>query len=101
MNAIDQAIQTAADALAAVPPAPSRTDRYMARVEARLADLAQAEQRRFLLEQLDTWECRYGRFVATEGRSEPVTDPSDPPQAGDFLNTLCALRKRLGEVEPC
>jgi hypothetical protein len=43
---------------------------------------------------IEDWEKRYARFVATEGRSEPVADAADPPDAADFLLTLTALATR-------
>ena len=72
-----------------------RATRFIARLDDHLRTLADDSSRRaFLDRQLEGWEHRYARFVATEGASEPVADPADPPQAADFLLTITALAAR-------
>lgn len=72
-----------------------RAARFLARLDDRLPALADNAQRRdFLDQQLAGWEYRYARFIATDGASEPVVDPADPPQAGDFLLTITGLAAR-------
>lgn len=72
-----------------------RTARFIARLDGYLPTLADDPARRaFLDRQLEGWEYRYSRFVATEGASEPAADPSNPPQAADFLLTITALAAR-------
>jgi len=39
---------------------------------------------------------RYSRFLASEGASEVVLHPADPPQAADFLLTIAGLARRRG-----
>jgi hypothetical protein len=80
-----------------------RTARFLARLDDHLPTLADdAARRAFVDRQLAGWECRYARFVATEGASEPVTDPADPPQAADFLLTITGLAARSGGFAvPC
>jgi hypothetical protein len=74
---------------------PDRTQRFLTRVDAHLPSLAgSAARRAFLDRQIDGWEHRYARFIATDGTSEPTTDPSDPPQAADFLLTIMGLATR-------
>jgi hypothetical protein len=74
---------------------PDRTRRFLARLDAHLPSLADAESRRtFLDRQIEGWEHRYGRFLATDGASEPITDAADPPQAADFLLTIMGLATR-------
>ena len=71
-----------------------RTARYLARVDAYLPTLADAGTRRtFIDRQIEAWERRYARFVATEGGAQPA-DGRDPPQAADFLMTITALAVR-------
>jgi hypothetical protein len=84
------------DAGSAAPRrAADRATRFIARVDAHLATLADhAARRTFLDRQLEGWERRYARFMATEGESEPTADPTDPPQAADFLLTITALAAR-------
>jgi hypothetical protein len=53
-----------------------------------------AARRRFLDGQLEGWEHRYARFVATQGASEFAASAGDPPQAADFLLTITALAAR-------
>jgi hypothetical protein len=72
-----------------------RSTRFIARVDAHLPTLADDAARRVFLErQLEGWERRYARFIATEGESEHATVPADPPQAADFLLTITALAAR-------
>jgi hypothetical protein len=73
----------------------SRTDRFMARIDAHLATLPESKRRPFLAKQLWEWESRYTKFQTTDGDSEPVTDPADPPMATDFVLTICCLSERL------
>jgi len=76
-------------------PGPDRTQRFLIRIDAHLPSLADSAARRaFLDRQVDGWEHRYARFIATDGTSEPTTDPSDPPQAADFLLTIMGLATR-------
>jgi hypothetical protein len=71
-----------------------RTARYLARVDAHLPTLADPGARRaFIDRQIEAWERRYARFVATEGGSQPAGG-HDPPQAGDFVMTIAALAAR-------
>ena len=82
-------------ASAATSRAADRTTRFIARVDAHLATLADhAARRAFLDRQLEGWERRYAGFMATEGEAEPTADPTDPPQAADFLLTITALAAR-------
>lgn len=53
-----------------------------------------AARRVFLDGQLEGWEHRYARFVATQGASEFAASAGDPPQAADFLLTISALATR-------
>ena len=70
----------------------SRTERYMARVKAYLPALASdAVRRDFISCEIDKWEERYTRFIATEGASHRLSDASDQPTACDFIETLAAL----------
>jgi hypothetical protein len=72
-----------------------RATRFITRLDDHLRTLADdAARRAFLDRQLEGWEHRYARFVASEGDSEPVADPTDPPQAADFLLTITALAAR-------
>jgi hypothetical protein len=72
-----------------------RTARFVARLDGYLLTLADdAARRAFLDRQLEGWEYRYSRFVATEGASEPTADRSNPPQAADFLLTITVLAAR-------
>jgi hypothetical protein len=75
--------------------AAGRVTRFIARVDAHLPTLADDAARRALLDlQLEGWERRYARFVASDGDSEPMIDAADPPQAADFLLTLTGLAAR-------
>jgi hypothetical protein len=72
-----------------------RAARFLARLDRHLSLLADEPARcGFLERQLEGWEHRYARFVATDGASEPVRDPADPPQASDFLLTIAGLAAR-------
>jgi hypothetical protein len=76
-------------------PAADRATHYIARMDAHLPTLADDAARLvFLDRQLDGWERRYARFIATEGSSEPVNVASDPPQAADFLLTIVGIAAR-------
>src|SRR5215470_2176840 len=84
---------------AGVPPraaTPSdRVQRFLARLDTQLPIIADLRSRRaFLDRQLEGWERRYARFIATEGASEPAADALDPPQAADFLLTIVGLAAR-------
>jgi hypothetical protein len=71
---------------------PTRTSRYMRRVEAHLPVLHDDSARRdFISREMDKWEERYARFVATEGDSHRSGDDSDQPSAFDFTETIAAL----------
>ena len=78
-----------------------RANRFLARLDAHLPTMSDYVTRRAFLDlQLAGWEYRYARFIATEGASEPVLHPMDPPQAADFLLTITGLAARriaLGE----
>jgi hypothetical protein len=72
-----------------------RAMRFIARTDAHLPTLPDDAARRIFLDrQLDGWERRYARFVASEGCSEPAAVPADPPQAADFLLTIIGLATR-------
>jgi hypothetical protein len=74
---------------------PERSQRFLARLDAHLTTIAvPAARRAYLDRQIDGWEHRYARFIATDGASEPVTDAADPPQAADFLLTIMGLTAR-------
>ena len=76
-----------------------RTSRFIARVDAYLPN--DAARRAFLDDQIEGWEHRYARFVATQGVSEFVASAGNPPHAADFLLTISALaarRSALGQV---
>jgi hypothetical protein len=85
-----------ADATASADaPSSDRAARFIARLDGHLRTLADDLARRAFLEsQVEGWEYRYARFIATEGASEPVANPADPPQAADFLLTITALAAR-------
>ncbi len=72
---------------------PSRTDRYMARVEQHLLTFPRLSDKiGFLDTQIERWDRESERFEETEGRSHPGAT------AFDFAETtaaLCALRGRL------
>ncbi len=71
-----------------------RTARYLARVDEHLPVLADAAARRAFIDgQIERWERRYARFVASEGGGEPAGD-RDPAQAADFLMTITGLAAR-------
>jgi hypothetical protein len=72
-----------------------RASRFLSRIDAHLPELRDNEARRLFLDrQIEGWECRYSRFLATDGASESVANPTDPPQAADFLLTIGGLAKR-------
>jgi hypothetical protein len=76
-----------------------RVQRFLRRVDRYLDALDDDARRRgFLDRQVDDWERRYARFLATDGVSEPVCDPADPPHAADFLLTIAALAKRRNSL---
>jgi hypothetical protein len=71
---------------------PSRTDHYLTRVEAHLPALVNdAARRDFISREMDKWEERYARFIATEGESHRCGDGPDQPSAFDFAETIAAL----------
>ena len=73
----------------------NRTNKFLARVDAHLKTLADdAARRSFLAQQIAAWEFRYERFQLTDGASEPITDPANPPHAADFVLTIMALHSR-------
>jgi hypothetical protein len=77
-----------------------RATRFIDRIDAHLPTLKDAAARRdFLEQQLDGWERRYARFLATEGDCEPVTAANDPPQAADFLLTITELAARRSALD--
>jgi hypothetical protein len=72
-----------------------RVQRFLARLDTHLPIIADLRLRRaFLDRQLEGWERRYARFIATEGASEPAANAADPPQAADFLLTIMGLAVR-------
>jgi hypothetical protein len=72
-----------------------RTNKFLARVDAHLKTLAgDGKRRSFLAQQIAAWEFRYKRFRLTDGASEPLTDPANPPHAADFVLTIMALHSR-------
>jgi hypothetical protein len=74
---------------------PDRCARFLARVDDHLSRLADDCARRIFIEaQIEAWERRYARFIVTEGNSEVVVDPGDPPSATDFLLTIAGLASR-------
>ena len=80
--------------------ATDRATRFIARMDAHLPTLPDDAARRIFLDrQLDGWERRYARFVATEGCSEPAAVAADPPQAADFRLTIIGLAARRGALE--
>jgi hypothetical protein len=77
-----------------------RVTRFIARVDAHLPTLKDDIARRdFLDQQLDGWEHRYARFLATEGECEPVRVANDPPQAADFLLAITELAARRSALD--
>jgi hypothetical protein len=79
---------------------PGRAARFLARLDRHLSVLADEPARcGFLERQLEGWEHRYARFVATEGASEPIGNPADPPQASDFLLTIAGLAARRSALD--
>ncbi len=73
----------------------ARALRFLCRIDAHLPVLRGEQARRIFLEQqIAGWERRYRRFLATDGASEPIADPADPPQAADFLLTIEGLARR-------
>jgi hypothetical protein len=74
-----------------------RAARLLDRVDAVLATFPTSKaRRRFLDQQIEAWERRYSRFLASEGALEIVLHPADPPQAADFLLTIAGLARRRG-----
>jgi hypothetical protein len=72
-----------------------RTRCFLERIDAHLGRLAgDRERRAFLKRQLEGWECRYARFIVTQGASEVSASSRDPPHAADFLLTITALAAR-------
>jgi hypothetical protein len=79
---------------------PDRALRFLARLDRHLPTLAdQAARRDFLDLQIEGWQRRYARFIATEGGSEPILIPADPPQAADFVLTIVGLMARRCALE--
>jgi hypothetical protein len=77
-----------------------RARRFLARLDGHLTTLADhAARRAFLDRQIEGWQHRYARFVATGGESEPVAIPADPPLAADFLMTITGLMARRSALE--
>jgi hypothetical protein len=83
-------------------PAPrSRAARFLGRIDALLPSLGNDRARRsFLDHQMEAWERRYSRFIASEGASEITHDPADPPQAADLLLTIAGLAQRRSALTP-
>jgi len=77
------------------PASSDRTTRFLDRVDAHLPTLPDDDARRTFLDgQLEGWEYRYDRFIASDGGSGQFTDPTDPPTAADFLLTILGLSNR-------
>lgn len=73
--------------------APSKVDRYLAVVDAKLAHQRPREQRAFLSLNIASWKYRRRQFYATDGDSEPPgTD------AFDLMHVIDALQARLAAV---
>jgi hypothetical protein len=73
----------------------SRAARFPDRIDALLPSFGNDRARRnFLDRQMQTWERRYSRFIASEGASEITLDLADPPQAADLLLTIAGLAQR-------
>ena len=78
----------------------NRTERYMEKIHTMCAGLDTDEDIEQLLRKLkEGWERRYRDFIITEGESEPVDNPYDPPQAADYLATITALGAELARME--
>jgi hypothetical protein len=78
-----------------------RTRRFIARIDAHLPRLTDDRARRaFLARQLEGWERRYARFLATQGASEFAASTRDPPHPADFLLTITALAARAAAFAP-
>ena len=76
--------------------ASNRATKFLNRVDEHLPSLASATARReFLNKQVEAWQGRYSKFIATGGSSEPVTDRNDPPSCADFVLTIAGLAPRL------
>jgi hypothetical protein len=102
---VDSENPRADDRHVAAHPMPSkgcaRASRFLGRIDAYLPVLPDDEARRIFLDrQIEGWERRYSRFLATDGASEPAADPADPPQAVDFLLTIEGLARRRSAL-PC
>jgi hypothetical protein len=81
-------------------PTTDRATRFIARIDLHLPTLKDDTARRdFLDRQLDGWERRYARFLATGGECEPVRVANDPPQAADFLLTITGLATRRSALD--
>jgi hypothetical protein len=94
------AIRQVAHAADGTAKRPDRTMRFLARLDSHLPTLADhAARRAFLDRQLEGWEQRYARFIATEGESEFVITPADPPHAADFLLTIAGLMARRSALD--
>lgn len=80
-------------------PAPSRTDRYLARVLAHLPTLADdAARRKFLSREFDRWDQRYATFTARVdcGRIELTGDHAT---AFDYVDTIGEIAKLQHQYE--
>lgn len=81
-----------------------RADRFLARLDAQLEQEPDDTARRALIDRLlSGWYNRYFMFIQTEGESEYVADPSDPPHPNDYLETISGLQARrtaLSVMEP-
>jgi hypothetical protein len=95
-----RAIRHVARAAGGTAKQPDRAMRFLARLDSHLPTLADhAARRAFLDRQLEGWQHRYARFIATEGESEPVIIPADPPHAADFLLTITGLMARRSALD--
>lgn len=85
------------------PPAvSSRTDRYLADIDAHLAAITADRQKRLFLEALISgWERRYAKFICrAEGDFDPPPIADEPATASDYLLTITGLGARLARMEP-
>ena len=81
------------------PPAASRADRFLARVDTALPAMTPAEQRKFLDQMTRAFESQYRTFIRGQGRkAEYSANPRDPVSAADFTLTLAGLAARRAAI---
>lgn len=89
------------DPIPGLPSTAPRAERFLQRIDDLLPTLqSDAARRSFLARQIARWESLYQGFILSEGASEPVTNPKDPPQAVDFLLTITGLAARGKALSP-